>query len=629
MKIPRNPFAEENEELKIRHSYLLVVVVFFFLLLVVRLWYLQILRGAEFRAESENNRTRLQETLPPRGLILDRHDNILVDNSPSYEVAVIREDIKDPEFTVDRLSYLLGKPWYDLRNRFEEIRKKPAFQPAVLYTGLSRESLVAIESHRYELPGVHIQVRPRRRYHHDFLASHVIGYMGEINKKQLEDRLYENHRMGDQVGQYGVERTWEHVLHGQRGSRLVEVNATGRVLNVIREISPTPGRNVHLTIDSWLQKVAQEALEDQVGAIVALDPTNGDVLALASTPGFSKKDFEGGIGTAQWRKLVENPLHPLDNRAISGQYPPGSTFKLVSAAAALEEGAADMDTRVTCSGKIKLGDRDFHCWKKSGHGQVDFHRALKESCDVFFYEMALRIGVDRLAEYARAFGLGEKTGIPLPAEASGLVPTKAWKKRRYNMPWRMGESLTVVIGQGYLLTTPLQMARVTSVVANGGTLYRPRLVRKITDATGHIEKFYQPEVQNRLNFKPHTFEYIREGLSAVVNEPGGTGSRARLEKIQAGGKTGTAQVVTLKRSASNNLEDPPYKYRDHAWFVAFAPVEAPRIAVAVVVEHAGSGATEAAPIAKRVMEAFFDPDRPYRLPSQDQDKALVAMRVSP
>ena len=609
MKISRSPFSEGTEDLGGRHIYLAIVAIGFFFLLLTQLWYLQIIRGSEFRTLSESNRTRVQDILPPRGLILDRHDRILVDNHPSFELMAIREDISDIKTLAGRLSALLSLPLVEVYESLEATRNKPAFKPAAILSGLSRERLVAFETHRYELPGLFIQDKPQRKYLHERLASHVIGYMSQVSQAQLEDSKYRSHRIGDMVGRCGIEQRWESYLKGHRGRRLVEVDASGRVLKVIKQVNPTPGHNIHLTLDPRLQRTAKAALGDQAGAVVALDPRNGTVLAMASTPTFNQNDFVPGISPDKWKQLINNPLHPLENRALSGQYPPGSTFKIIAAAAALEAGLITPETTFTCTGGLLLGDRTFRCWRKGGHGKVDLHRALVGSCDVYFYELGLRLGVDRLAEYSRAFGLGRPTGVCLAGEKPGLVPTRAWKKKRFGDRWHKGETLSVVIGQGYNLATPIQMALVTAAISNGGRVFIPQLVKKITDSEGRVVKSFKPMLVRRLDLRPETLNFIMRCLAGVVNEPRGTGRRARLEGISVGGKTGTSQVVARSRTEETNNEL-PYKYRDHAWFVAFAPVESPRIAVAVVVEHGGHGGKAAAPIARQVLQAFFYPDEP-------------------
>ena len=610
MKISKNPFSEATEDFRPRHQYLVVAVLIFFALLFFRLWYLQIIRGHEYRDLSESNRTRVQDILPPRGLILDRTGMILVDNYPSYELAVVREDVPDSRELTHRLAYYLSRPYEEIQAGFEAASLKPAFQPAVILSDLTSRDLVNVETHRYELPGLAIRVKPQRMYLQDDLASHVIGYLGEINQAQLDRDKYIDNRMGDLVGQYGLEMEWESFLHGRRGKRVVEVDASGRMLRVIKQMEPEPGHNLYLTLDARLQRVAQEALGEQAGAVVALDPNTGEVLAMASAPTFRQNDFANGITPEKWRELLDNPLHPLENRAVSGQYPPGSTYKIVSATAALEEGVVTPETRITCLGGYKFGDRTFHCWKKSGHGAVDMHRAIKESCDIYFYEVGRQLGIDRLTKWARMYGLGEPSGVGLANEKPGLTATTAWKKKRFGVKWQQGETLSVVIGQGFNLATPLQMAQVTATIANGGALYRSRLVSRITDANGKVVRTFPPEVVRRLDLSPRTVEVLQRGLKAAVNEGGGTGRRGIVEGVEVAGKTGTAQVIALKKYQGLPEDKMPYKYRDHAWFVCYAPADNPRIAVAVIVEHSGHGGSMAAPVAQKVLDAFFHPDKP-------------------
>jgi len=623
VKIPSNPFAEEKEDLGTRFNYFVIVVVGLFFILVARLWYLQIIRGKEFRQLSESNRTRVQDILPPRGLITDRYGEILVDNYPSFELAVVREDVPDLDDLVTRLCSLIGLSWAEVHDGLQEVLKEPSFKPGVIISNMNWDQLSILETHRYELPGVVIQVKPRRRYLQERLAPHVIGYLGEISPEQLTQTEYGLNRPGDLIGQCGVEQVWERHLHGRRGRRMVEIDASGRVLRVIKQVPPFPGKNLRLTLDARLQRAAQAALGQTAGAVVALDPNNGEILAMASTPTFNQNEFVKGISGERWRQLVSDPLHPLENRAISGQYPPGSIYKIVVAAAGLAEGVITPETTITCTGGYPFGNRTFRCWKKGGHGSVRLHRAIVESCDVYFYEVGRRLGVDRLAKYAKMFGLGERTGLGLVNEKPGLIPTSDWKKKRFGEPWYEGETISVAIGQGFNLVTPLQMAQVMAVAANGGVIHRPHLVKNITDPYGRIIKTVEPEVIHRLDLPVGLFKALQEALIGVVNQPGGTGRRAKLEGITVGGKTGTAQVIGQK-GPDQTLEKTPYKYRDHAWFVACAPMDRPQIAVAVLAEHSGHGGSVAAPIAKQVLEAFFHPDRPLVAEAQsisDQDQA--------
>ncbi|MFH2126567.1 MAG: penicillin-binding protein 2, partial [Pseudomonadota bacterium] len=483
----------------------------------------------------------------------------------------------------------------------------PPFQPVVLRNHLDRHQLALLETFRYELPGVKVLVRYQRAYLAPRLAAHVIGYLGEINKRELEQSNRAVYRMGDWVGRYGLEKSREQVLHGRRGARQVEVDAMGREIKLIKEVPASRGADLTLSINLNLQKAAAKALEGRVGAVAALDPRTGQVLCLYSSPAFDPNDFITGMSTKQWKELSEDPRHPLKDRAISGMYPPGSTYKIITSAAGLAEKAIDLTSRFFCAGQMPFGNRYYRCWayKKGGHGYTDIHKAIRESCDVFFYKTGLKLGVDRLAKWARAFGLGRPTGISLPHESPGLVPDSKWKKKRFKESWQDGETLSLAIGQSFTLVTPLQMARMTAVVANGGMLVTPTLVKTVTPPGGEPVPAPEP-VKTRVPIAPEYLDTIAKGLAAVVNEPHGTARRARLPGITVGGKTGTAQVVGLKFEKSfGDEENVPWKYRSHALFVAYAPVENPTIAVGVVVEHGGHGGSDAAPVAAAVMRAYF------------------------
>jgi penicillin-binding protein 2 len=485
-------------------------------------------------------------------------------------------------------------------------RGAPPFVPIVIKPDLTREELARVETYKFENPGLSISSEPRRYYIYPTMAAHLIGYTGQVNERQLATGKLEGVRMGDRVGQYGAEQAWQKYLAGTRGGRQVEVDATGRVLQVLQEIPAKPGKNLILTIDARLQKIAEEALTAKAGAAVALDPNNGQVLAMASKPAFDQTRFVRGISAGEWADLIRDPLHPLENRALTGQYPPGSTYKIVTAIAGLAEGVITPESTFWCPGHYYFGGRPYGCWKKSGHGHTDVHKALVQSCDVFFYKTGQKLGVDRLAKYARALGLGRATGVGLWPEKPGLIPTAAWKKRRFGVPWQEGETLSISIGQGFDLATPLQMANLMATVANGGTLFQPQVVLGVEEAGGKEVALFQPKIKSKLDVKPWILNLVRKALMGVVHEKRGTGSRAKVEGINVGGKTGTAQVVRLEKfKGVKDIEDIPYKYRDHAWFVAFAPVENPQIAVAVVAEHSGHGGSQAAPVAQKILEGFF------------------------
>lgn len=600
---------EPGENPNIRMALLTAAVVVGLALVVLlgRLWYLQLLKGEHFRLLSENNRIRLVDLAPSRGLIFDAEGRLLADNRPAFTLAVIPEDVGDWAVLTRRLHNLVGLSPEEIDKARRAAQGAPPFKPVVLRNHLDRHQLALLETFRYELPGVKVLVRYQRAYLAPRLAAHVIGYLGEINKRELEQSNRAVYRMGDWVGRYGLEKSREQVLHGRRGARQVEVDAMGREIKLIKEVPASRGADLTLSINLNLQRAAAKALEGRAGAVAALDPRTGQVLCLYSSPAFDPNDFITGMSTKQWKELSEDPKHPLKDRAISGMYPPGSTYKIITSAAGLAEKAIDLTSRFFCAGQMPFGNRYYRCWayKKGGHGYTDIHKAIRESCDVFFYKTGLKLGVDRLAKWARAFGLGRPTGISLPHESPGLVPDSKWKKKRFKEPWQDGETLSLAIGQSFTLVTPLQMARMTAVVANGGMLVTPTLVKTVTPPGGEPVPAPEP-VKTRVPIAPEHLETIGKGLAAVVNEPHGTARRARLPGITVGGKTGTAQVVGLKFEKSfGDEENVPWKYRSHALFVAYAPVENPTIAVGVVVEHGGHGGSDAAPVAAAVMRAYF------------------------
>jgi len=594
-----------------------------FSVLIARLWYMQILLGEHFRLLSENNRIRLVDMPPSRGLIFDRKGRLLADNRPTFTLAVVPEDVPEWKLLARRLHSLVGLEESELKKALAAARGQPPFKPVRVKSHLDREQLAVLETFRYELPGVRVLVEYRRAYHAARETAHLIGYLGEINRRELARAPRSLYRMGDYVGRSGLEASRERVLHGRRGARQVEVDVHGRELAVLKQVNPEPGNSLVLTIDLDLQRAAAKALAGEAGAVVALDPNNGQVLCLYSSPSYDQNSFITGMTSAEWKAMAGDEKHPLKNRAISGLYPPGSTYKIITAAAGLQEGVITPHTTFFCSGEIPFGRRRYRCWayKKGGHGLVDLHRAIRESCDVYFYKVGLRLGVDRLAKYARAFGLGRKTGIPLAHESPGLVPDSKWKKRRFGEPWQDGETLSVAIGQSFNLVTPLQLARMVAVVANRGKLVTPTLVKAVIPPNGKPIPV-MPGVISRVPVKPEYLEIINQGLIGVVNEPGGTARNVRLPGITVAGKTGTAQVVSLKIEKSYGKgKQVPWKYRPHGLFVAYAPAENPKIALAVVVEHGMHGGSGAGPVAKAVLEAFFHLNEPGRTPKEPKPPA--------
>lgn len=599
------PFRTEvDPQMRSRVNLLIALVSVVFLFLIGRLLFLQVIEGDRYTYLSENNRIRIKKIPGARGMVFDRNGSLLVDNRPSFDLLFVPEDADDPETTLRELARVLGRDQGDFRNLVRENKLRPAFGEIVLGRDVDWRSVVTVETHQLDLPGVTLWIRPRRSYLTNGTAAHVLGYIGEINPQQLKARRGSGYVMGDEIGQFGLEKNREEYLRGRSGGQQVEVDALGRRVRVLHAVEDVPGQNVRLTLDRDLQETASQAIEGKAGAIVAMDVNSGAILAMVSTPGFDPNLFARGVTGEEWRTLTQDPAHPLNNRAIQGQYPPGSTFKIVLAIAGLEEGVIQPETTFFCPGSLTVGNRVFRDWKKGGHGAVNLHKGLTESCDVYFYLLGQKLGPDRIAKYARALGLGQPTGIELDHEKPGLIPDTEWKKRRFGQPWFPGETPSIAIGQGYVNVTPLQMANLTAVVANGGTLYRPWFVRKIESLDGRLIREYGPEIISTLNLKENTLEHIRKALQDAVNSGSGTGGRAKSQLVMIAGKTGTAQVAEM-RGGIVKSENLPYQIRDHAWFVAFAPVEKPEIAVAVLVEHGGHGGAAAAPVAKKIIEKYF------------------------
>jgi penicillin-binding protein 2 len=574
-----------------------------FTLVGVRLWYLQLEKGSEMRSLSEHNRIRLVRLPGSRGVVYDRHGEILIDNRPSFDVVFVPEDARDRRKTLQNLAHYLGETEPVLHQAVRAPSKRPPYEGIVLRRDVDWEGVVALETHQLDLPGLSLQVVPRRFYPYGSLAAHLLGYVGEVNESELRDDT-STYRLGDLAGKAGLEKAWDTDLQGTAGGEEVEVDAFGRRVRVLQQVPDLPGNTLTLTLDRDLQETAENALGAADGAIVALDPRNGEVLVMVSHPAYDANIFARGIRRDEWRTLVQDPKHPLNNRAVQGQFPPGSTFKIAVAAAALERGVATPASSVSCSGGIPFGNHFFRCWRKGGHGTVSFHTAIVQSCDVFFYTMGQRLGVDPIAEYAHRLGLGIPTGIGLEHEKTGTIPDTQWKRRRFDQPWFSGETLSVAIGQGYVTATPLQMANFVATVANGGTRYRPRYVKRIDSPDGTSSRETEPEVLGRADLKPSTLAQLHSAMRDVVMNDSGTGKKARVVGVEVAGKTGTSQVVTMgDRERSNKGAEAT---RDHAWFIAFAPVEAPEIAIACIVEHAGGGGGAiAAPIVQQILAHYF------------------------
>ncbi len=563
-----------------------------FCLISARLWYLQVMQGPYFRAQSEHNRIKSIRLQPYRGNILDRSGRLLAGVKPSFNIGVVMKDAGNIEDLLSKLEPLLDESPLTVRMKLVAAKGQPAYLPVIIERNADWETVARIEARLYELPGVVVEVAPSRQYPYGKIAPHLLGYLAEVSLGQLKSGKFPHAVPGDLVGKYGVEARYETRLAGQSGYKRVEVDAKGRMVKLVDVRRPRTGQDISLTIDLDLQLAAEEALSGRPGAVVAMDPRNGQILVMASSPKFDPSIFANGLSNEEWKALNDPVLTPLVNKAIQGQYAPGSTFKTVMAAAALNERVINPYTTFFCGGSMKLGRRRFRCWKRGGHGKTDLYKALVQSCDVYFYNVGLKLGVDRISKYAFEFGLGKKTGIDLPGEKPGRVPTRKWKYRRFREPWQKGETLNYSIGQGFLLVTPLQLVRMISVFANGGILYRPEYV------------LGQPaDEQAKVPIRSAVFSWLKHPLEGVVADKHGTAKRCRIPGLRVAGKTGTAQVVRqVKRKQDEKMA---WKYKDHALFVAFAPVDHPQIAVAVVIEHGGHGGSAAAPVARAVIERWL------------------------
>jgi len=565
-------------------SYFIALV---FVFLALRLWQLQILQGDEYRRLSEANMLRIVSVASPRGIIFDRNDVPLVRNTPYFFASVIPDEFDKNKTHL--LSKVLNIPEEEITEKLDKPDLSP-FIPVRLKPNLTFNEIAFLEARRSDLPGLIIEVEISREYIYGNVGSHVIGYLGKLTPAQVKDPAYRDVPPDTFIGQWGVEKYFDHTLRGVPGKRIIEVNALGREVRLLQEMPPVKGKDIRLSIDINFQKEAEKAFGEKAGSMVAIQPDTGEILGMVSKPSFDPNLFTKGISSDKWLAIVNDKKNPLLNRSIQSQYPPGSTFKIVTAVAGLEEGVITPDTKVECRGEITYGSRRFGCWQKHGHGTLSLHRAIAESCDVFFYEVGRRLGIDKIYAYATQFGLGEKTGLELGKERQGLIPNTKWKVEKKKQPWYLGETFNASIGQGYVAATPLQLALMTGTFANGGALYKPLLI-----------KGEQPVITGKVKMKPETFEAVRRGLWGVVNEPAGTGGAGRSYLTTVAGKTGTAQVIAMKTNFHSNLE----KYQDHAWFVAFAPFEKPEIAMSVLVEHGGHGGGAAAPIARAAIDNYM------------------------
>jgi penicillin-binding protein 2 len=583
---------EDLRSVQSRLSLVQYAVIVLFTLLTSCFWYLQVLRARHFRDLAENNRLRVVPIAAPRGPLLDRNGRVMVENRPSFNIVLSTEHGDKLDTSVARLSQVLGTGEARIRERLA--RREAPFRAIVVKSDVSLAEVAAIEARRLEMPEASVEVVPLRSYPLGSAAAHSLGRVGEVTDRQLQSAEFEELSPGDLVGQAGLESEYNRNLMGRDGVRRLIVNSRGAEVAETERRPPVDGPSLTLTLDSELQTAMERAFNGRAGSGVALDPETGEILAMTSTPGYDPNVFSTGLDPALWGKLSTDPATPLMNRVIQGQYAPGSLFKVVMALAALEEGIITPETTFYCPGYLSIYGTVFRCHRAAGHGMVNVTKALQQSCNVFFYEVGVRLEIERIARYAKMLGLGSVTGVDLPHEASGLVPSPEWKERVLKSKWYAGETVSVAIGQGQVTVTPLQMARIAAFVATG-RLPQPHLVKAI----GGVP-VATPEPQT-LPIKPETLAVVREGMRQVVNEMG-TGWRAQLPGITVCGKTGSAQVVAhavLARHAGMESIMP------HGWFIGFAPEDHPRIAIAVLVEHAGSGGEGAAPVAHDILARFF------------------------
>ncbi len=585
----------------------LVVLAASFAALVGRLWYLQIVRGDDYERFSRTNRVRLLKLPAPRGRLLDRRGREIVGNRQSYDLYAVPDTVVDPQGLAMELGAITGIDPSLLQMRLERGMRRRRFSPVLLASDVSRDQLALVVSRgSSSLRGVEVRVNYVRSYPYGSLAAHLLGYVGRASQSDLRS----NPRLDvdDVVGKAGIERMFERYLRGRDGFEQVAIDALGRRVrdtlfarDLVR-VEGRPGADVVLTLDMELERAARRALADRRGAVVVMDVRTGEVLAMVSNPSYDPGLFAAGMDPRTWYSLSSDRSFPLLNRSTQGIYPPGSVFKIVTALAALEEGVISPETVFYCPGYYTVAGHRYGCWRSGGHGLTDLHKALVESCDVYFYNVIERLGIDRLAPYMRLFGFGVPTGIGL-AEARGVAPDRRWKLRVVGSPWYFGDSVTTAIGQGYVVATPLQVAVMTAAVANGGNVMRPIIVKQVVDRGGVVVERFRPVVRQRLPFSPEHLDVVRRALEGVVNEPNGTGRLARLDGVVVAGKTGTAQVVSMDAAASGRGR------RDHAWFAAYAPADDPEVAVVVLVEHGGGGGSVAAPVAREVLRAYFDSAR--------------------
>jgi penicillin-binding protein 2 len=601
----------ERSEFRRRVAFAAVFVLALFAVLLARFVFLQVMKHEYYYTQAEANRISLVPIVPNRGLILDRHGTVLAHNFTAYTLEINPAVVRDLEATIDALSQLIEIAPKD-RRRFKRLLDESRKLGAIpIRTRLSEDEIARFAANRYRFPGVEINARLFRRYPNGTLASHVVGYIGRINQRDMElleaDGRLSNYRGSEHIGKTGLEQMYERELHGTTGLEQVEVDSGGRAVRTLSRTAPVSGNNLQLHLDLRLQQAAEEAFGGRRGALVAIDPETGGVLAFVSKPGFDPNLFIDGIDPPTWNELNNHPDRPMVNRALTGQYPPGSTYKPFMALAALELGRRTPQYSINDIGYFTLpgNSHQYRDWKVGGHGSVDLHKSIVISCDTYYYQLAFDLGIDTISNFMRQFGFGARTGLDMVGEAVGINPSQEWKQRRFRQKWYVGDTISIGIGQGYNVTTLLQLANATATIANRGVVYRPHLVNHIQDATSLAQRAVLAEPVRRLDFRREHWDVVHRAM-VDVNMPGGTGHRAFADaKYQVGGKTGTSQVIAIKQGQRYDASKIDERHRDHALYVAYAPADNPKIALAVLVENAGGGGAQAAPLARTVIDFFL------------------------
>lgn len=609
-------YSQESITFANRAVIAMVIVILMMAVLVGRVYFLQVVEHDRYAAISEKNRVQLQPVAPRRGLIYDRNGTLLADNRPDFSLTLLKEEVDDLDATIAHIGEIVELDPGDIerfKRRLNQ-RRRP-FTSVPLKFSLSEKEIAEISVNYQRLPGVQVEADLVRYYPYGASLVHALGYVGRINQRELQRLDPENYAATHYIGKLGIENFYEPLLHGQVGFQKVETNARGRVLRVLERQDPVPGKDIQLSIDLKLQQFSEELIAGRRASIVAIDPRNGEILSLVSEPGYDPNLFVTGISTADYAELRDSKDLPLYNRAIRGRYPPGSTLKPFTALAAIDSGSVSIDHTVWDPGFYQLskGGRKYRDWKRWGHGRVDLNLAMAQSCDVWFYDAGYKTGIDNMSDYLGRFGFGQVTSLDLPEADDALLPSKEWKRGRYNQPWYPGDSLNLSIGQGYMLATPLQLATATAVLANRGKWVRPHAIQGTLNDDGSLTR-PDIDVENplpedvKLNH-PEFWEPVIKGMVDVMHSDYGTARRAaKGAEYNMAGKTGTAQVVGIAQDGEYNPEELQERHLDHALFVAFAPAEDPRIAVAVVVENGGGGSSTAAPIAREVLDAWLTDD---------------------